>query len=101
MTTKETVCIIGACLFVLYIVTGPIIGMVLLIRDKLAARAEHRRWQESCKPKPRPGPRKIITYTPEGEFRSSIILVDPEVIESIEIMRKWEELQKGTHPDKR
>lgn len=54
MTTKETVCIIGACLFVLYIVTGPIICLVQLLRDKLAARAEHRRWQESSTPAPAP-----------------------------------------------
>ena len=46
MTTKETICIIGACLFVLYIVTGSIICLVQIIRDKLAARAELRRWQE-------------------------------------------------------
>lgn len=101
MTTKETICIIGACLFVLYIVTGPIICLVQIIRDKLAARAEHRRWQESRKPKPLTGSRKIGLYSPEGELRGSITLVDPEVIESRELMRKWEELQKGTNPDKR
>lgn len=53
MTTKETICIIGASLFILYIVTGPIICLVQIIRDKLAARAELRRCQESATPAPR------------------------------------------------
>lgn len=96
MSDKDIVLlVVGALIFF----SRPIIGIVGIILEKRAERAERRRWQEACKPKPAPRhPRKIGIYSKDGQLVGSITLQDPEIAESRELMRKWEELQKGTPP---
>lgn len=98
MSDKDIVLlVVGALIFF----SRPIIGIVGIILEKRAERAEHRRWQEACKPKPAPRPKSPKVPARQGSLEDAhwgFTFVDPETIESREIMRKLEELQKGTPP---